>query len=168
MAFDVKTAFLHARLPYDIYAKQIPGYPEADTTTVLRLLVALYGLKQSSHEWYKLLSTILSTLGLTRCEADHAVFMGWWTTPPHASIQLPSSGGPLFLIIPIHVDDGLAISNSLPLYEWFVLEISKSIEFISLGPVINTRYLGQRVVRDRANKTIKLSQSDLILCLLED
>ena len=65
MAFDVKTAFLHARLPYDIYAKQIPGYPEADTTTVLRLLVALYGLKQSSHEWYKLLSTILSTLGLT-------------------------------------------------------------------------------------------------------
>ena len=46
MSFDVKTAFLHARLPYDIYVKQIPGYPEADSSIVLRLLVALYGLKR--------------------------------------------------------------------------------------------------------------------------
>jgi hypothetical protein len=76
MSFNVKTAFLHARLPYDIYVKQIPGYPEADTSTVLRLLVALYGLKQSSHEWYKLLSSLLAKLGLLRCEADHAVFIG--------------------------------------------------------------------------------------------
>jgi Reverse transcriptase (RNA-dependent DNA polymerase) len=44
MSFDVKTAFLHARLPYSIYIKQIPGYPEDDPKTVLRLLVALYGL----------------------------------------------------------------------------------------------------------------------------
>ena len=76
MSFDVKTAFLHAHLPYDIFVKQIPGYPEADTSTVLKLLVALYGLKQSSHEWYKLLSSILASLGLFRCEADHAVFIG--------------------------------------------------------------------------------------------
>lgn len=168
MSFDVKTAFLHARLPYDIFVKQIPGYPETDPTTVLRLLVALYGLKQSSHEWYKLLSTTLAALGLSRCEADHAVFIGRWTTPPHPSIPLPHPGGTLFLIIPVHVDDGLTISNSVPLYNWFVLEISKSIEFISLRPVINTRYLGQRLVCDSNNKMIRLSQSDLILSLLED
>lgn len=35
MSFDVKTAFLHARLPYDIFVKQIPGFPESDTSTVL-------------------------------------------------------------------------------------------------------------------------------------
>src|SRR5271168_2625972 len=128
MSFDVKTAFLHARLPYDIYVKQIPGYPEADTSTVLRLLVALYGLKQSSHEWYKLLSSLLAKLGLLRCEADHAVFIGRWSTPPH--LYIPSSGTPLFLIIPVHVDDGLAITNSLPLYQWFVSEISWSIELV--------------------------------------
>ena len=168
MAFDVKTAFLHACLPYDIFIKQIPGYPEEDSSIVLRLLVALYGLKQASHEWYKLLSTLLAALGLLRCEADHAVFVGRWTSPPLPSIPLPSSGSPLFLIIPIHVDDGLAVSNSLPLYNWFVLEILKSIKFISLGPVINTRYLGQHLVRDCAAKTIQLSQYDLILSLLED
>ena len=168
MSFDVKTAFLHARLPYDIFVKQIPGYPEADNSTVLRLLVALYGLKQASYEWYKLLSSILAALGLLRSEADHAVFVGRWTSPPHSSVSLPPSGGPLFLVVPIHVDDGLAISNSLPLYNWFVSEISKSIQFVCLGPVINTRYLGHRIVRDRNNKTIKLSQADLILSLLED
>ena len=116
MSFDVTTAFLHASLPNEIFAKQIPGFPEPDSATVLRLRVALYGLKQSSHEWYKLLSSTLSSLGLLRCEADHAVFTGRWLTPPHASIPLLPSGEPLFLIIPIHVDDGLAITNSLPIY----------------------------------------------------
>ena len=50
MSFDVRTAFLHACLPYSIYIKQIPGYPEDDPKTVLRLLVALYGLKQSAYK----------------------------------------------------------------------------------------------------------------------
>ena len=44
--------------------------------------------------------------------------------------------------------------------------MSKSIEIICQGPVINTRYLGQWVVHDRNNKTIRLS--DLILELLEE
>jgi hypothetical protein len=168
MSFDVKTAFLHARLPYSIYTKQIPGYPEDNPRTVLKLLVALYGLKQSAFEWYKLLSRLFGTLGLLRCEADHAVFIGRWTMPPHPSIPVLPSNEPLTLIVPIHVDDGLAICNSLPLYEWFVAEISKHIDFVCLGTVKNTRYLGQRIIRDRANKTIKISQSDLIVDLLED
>ena len=168
MSFDVKTAFLHARLPYSIYVKQIPGYPEENPRTVLKLLVALYGLKQSAYEWYKLLSSTFGSLGLLRCEADHAVFIGRWTTPPHLSIPAPSSTIPLTLIIPIHVDDGLAVSNSLPLYKWFVAEMSKKIDFVCLGAVVNSRYLGQHIIRDRPNKTIKISQSDLISDLLED
>jgi len=44
MSFDVKTTFLHAKLSTVIFCKQILGYPEADPSTVLRLLVALYGL----------------------------------------------------------------------------------------------------------------------------
>ena len=168
MSFDVKTAFLHAKLTTPIFAKQIPGYPENDAKTVLKLLVALYGLKQSAYEWYSLLSTILYDIGLSRCEADHAVFTGRWSTPPIPSITMPLSGDPLLLIIPIHVDDGLAITNSIPLYNWFVAEISKKIDFVCLGPIINSRYLGQRIIRDRPNKTIRLSQSDLIIELLED
>jgi len=55
MSFDVKTAFLHAKLSTIIYCKQIPGFPEAEPSTVLRLLVVLYGLRQSSYEFYMLL-----------------------------------------------------------------------------------------------------------------
>ena len=168
MSFDVKTAFLHAKLPYSIYVKQIPGYPEENPRTVLKLLVALYGLKQSAYEWYKLLSSIFHSLGLIRCEADHAVFVGRWTTPPHPSISPLPSNQPLILIIPIHVDDGLAASNSLPLYKWFVEEMSSKIDYVCLGAVVDTRYLGQHIIRDRPNKTITISQSDLISDLLED
>ena len=168
MSFDVKTAFLHARLPYSIYVKQIPGYPEDDSRTVLRLLVALYGLKQSAYEWYTLLLSIFSDLGLFRCEADHAVFIGRWSSSLDPTVTMPDSGQPLILIVPIHVDDGLAISNSTSLYTWFVREVSKKVDFVCMGSVINTRYLGQRIVRDRQHKTIRLSQSDLVTNLLED
>ena len=75
MAFDVKTAFLHARLPYSIFVQQIPGYPEDNLNTVLHLLVALYGLKQSAYKWYMLLNTTFLDLVLFQCEADHAVFI---------------------------------------------------------------------------------------------
>lgn len=53
MSFNIKTAFLHARLPYLICVKQILGYPEDNPRTILKLLIALYGLKQSAYEWYK-------------------------------------------------------------------------------------------------------------------
>jgi Reverse transcriptase (RNA-dependent DNA polymerase) len=168
MSFDVKTAFLHARLPYSIYVGQIPGYPEYNPKTVLKLLVTLYGLKQSAYEWYKLLSNVLNLLGLLRCEADHAVFIGRWNTPPHPSIPTLSLGAMLTLIGPVHVDDGLAIFNSLPLYQWFTTEMSKKINFVCMGAVINSQYLGHHIICNRSNKTIRISQADLISDLLED
>lgn len=79
MAFDVKTAFLHALFSPDErpqYIKQIPGYTLANPTLVLRLWVALYGLRQSACKWYRLLASRLKALGLVRCEVDHAVFYG--------------------------------------------------------------------------------------------
>jgi hypothetical protein len=81
---------------------------------------------------------------------------------------MPESGEPLILIIPIHVNDGLAICNSMSLYTWFIQEISKKVDFVCMGPVMNTRYLGQHIVCDRSHKIICISQSDLITTLLED
>jgi len=76
MSFDVKTVFLHAKLSTVIFCKQIPGFPEADSHTVLCLLVALYSLRQSSYEFYMLLFKLMVRLGLTCCEVDHAIFQG--------------------------------------------------------------------------------------------
>ena len=164
MSFDIKTAFLHAKLTLDIYCKQIPGFPEDNPHTVLRLLVALYGLRQSSYEFYMLLLKIMTRLGLIRCEVDHAVFSGRWTSPPHPSIPMPSNGEHLTLLIPVHVDDGLVATNSIPLYHWFITELCKEIEVVDLGPA--SLYLGIRIIRDRPRRKLWLSQKAFITDLL--
>jgi len=146
MSFNVKTAFLHAKLSTIIFCKQIPGFPEADSSTVLHLLVALYGLRQSSYEFYMLLCHLMTRLGMTCCEVDHAVFYGQWSTPPIDTIPMPSNGNDLILMVPVHVDDGLAVTNSIPLYNWFITKLSKELEVVDLGPV--SLFLAIRINRD--------------------
>jgi len=83
MSFNVKTALLHTKLSTIIYCKQIPGFPEAEPSIVLHLLVALYSLCQSSYEFYMLLHKLMTHLGMSHCKIDHAVFYGHWTTLPN-------------------------------------------------------------------------------------
>ena len=136
MSFDVKTAFLHAKLSTVIFCKQIPGFPEADSSTVLHLLVTLYGLKQSLYKFYMLLRKLMTCLGMTHCEVDHAVFYGSWSSPLADTIPMPSNGNNLILMVPIHVDDGLAITNSIPLYTWFLHQEKREMEILGNGKKI--------------------------------
>lgn len=166
MSFDVKTAFLHAKLDHTIFVKQIPGFPKDDPRTVLRLLVALYGLRQSTFEFYNFLFKLLTHLGLTRCEVDHSVFIRRWTSPPHPSISMPTNGDSLLLIVPVHVDDGLAVCNSIQLYRWFIAQLLPDLEIVDMGPV--TMYLGNHITRDHAKRKLWISQKPLIVKLLEN
>lgn len=68
--------------------------------------MALYGLRQSAYEFYILILSLLLEFGMVRCEIDHGVFFGEWTSP-NPSVVMPLDGGPLVLYIPIHVDDSL-------------------------------------------------------------
>jgi hypothetical protein len=164
MASDVKTAFLHCKLRTELYCKQVPGYPLDDPKKVLRLLVALYGLRQSAFEFYSLLLKCFASLGMHQCDVDHTVFSGLWTVPPHSSIPASSSGTPLFAIIPVHVDDDLIVCNSLPLYDWIISELQKTIEIIDMGPA--SLYLGNRITRDRSRRKLWLSQKSYCIDLL--
>ena len=164
MASDIKTAFLHCRLRSELYCKQIPGYPLSDPTQVLRLLVALYGLRQSAYKFYMLLLRCFTALGMQRCEVDHAVFYGTWLKYPHPSVPSLPGDVPLFAIIPVHVDDGLIVCNSLPLYVWIITELQKSLEIIDMGPA--SLYLGIRITRDRARRKLWLSQKAYCIELL--
>src|SRR5271154_1010238 len=91
-----------------------------------------------------------------RCEVDHAVFVGTWASPPDPSILPLLDNAPLFAIIPVHVDDGLIVCNSLSLYSWIISELQKTIEIVDMGPA--SLYLGNRITRDRAHRRIWLSQ----------
>ena len=55
--FDCKTAFLHAKIRHPLYARPFPGYPASSSAKVLRILVALYGLRQSAYASAKHLLT---------------------------------------------------------------------------------------------------------------
>lgn len=164
--FDVKTAFLHAKLENTIFIRQIPGFKLLDPSLVLRLHVALYGLRQSAYEFYQLLRKLLLRIGLVRCEVDHAVFVGRWSSPPISSIPMPSDGSSLLLVVPVHVDDGLVITNSVPLYKWFIAELSKDLEIVDLGA--GSMYLGMRILRDRSRRKLWISQKAATIDLLKN
>lgn len=132
MSFIVKTAFLHAKLSTVIYCKQILGFPEAEPSTDLHLLVALYGLHQSSYDFYMLLCKLMTHLGMTRCEFYHTIFYGFWSSPPVDTMPMPSNGNDLILMMPVHVNDSLAVMNLIPLYNWFINELSKKLEMVDL------------------------------------
>lgn len=71
----------------------------------------------------------------------------------------------LILLVPVHVDDGLAITNSIPLYNWFIAQLSKELEVVDLGPV--SLFLAICIDRDRAHRKIFLSQKSFVTDLLD-
>jgi hypothetical protein len=164
--FDCKTAFLHAKIHHPIYVRQIPGYPLSDSRKVLRVLVALYSLRQSAYEFYMLFLSLLLELGMTRCEVDHGVFIGYWTSPPDPSVPRLADGRPLVLYVSLHVDDGLAITNSHPLYDWFLLVLSKRLIILDLGEC--SKFLSILIIRDCLNRHLWLSSHVYVLELLDD
>jgi len=85
-------------------------------------------------------------------------------SPLHPSIPMPPNGEPLTLLIPVHVDDGLITTNSIPLYNWFITEICKDIEAVDLGPA--SLYLGIQIIRDCKWHKLWLSQKAFITDLL--
>ncbi|KAJ2932624.1 hypothetical protein H1R20_g4481, partial [Candolleomyces eurysporus] len=166
--FDIKQAFTHSRVREKIYCRQVPGFPEENPKLVLRLRVALYGLKQAAFEWYCLFLKVLLSIGMRRSELDHAFFIGVWRdSPDPETVSMPSDGSPLRLLVPIHVDDGLASTNSAELYLWFIRRLKESgIEVVDLG--VASMYLAARIHRDRGNRRLWISQSPFITNLLEE
>lgn len=161
--FDVKAAFLNVPLTQEVYICQIPGFPLSDPSKVLQLLKALYGLKQSSHKWFITLLAVMSSLGLESCIVDPAVFYGKWSSPLDSSIPMPADGSDLFIIIPIHVDDGLTVTNSTQLYTWLIDELNKKFNDLGLVDV----FLGMKIEQDRTSQKLWISQWDYIDKLLE-
>ena len=115
---------------------------------VLHILAALYGLRQAAYEFYVLLVSLLLDLCMVHCDVDHGVFLGEWVSPPDPSIAMPSLGS-LVLYVPLHVDDGLAVTNSPSLYAWFLKVLSQRLHIIDLGPC--SKFLSILIIRDRPN-----------------
>lgn len=70
---DVKTAYLHAPIEYEIYTDQPEGYEEGEGL-VCKLEKSLYGLKQSGRNWNMILRECLTGNGFKQNPADHCVY----------------------------------------------------------------------------------------------
>ncbi|KAL0373354.1 UNVERIFIED_CONTAM: Retrovirus-related Pol polyprotein from transposon TNT 1-94, partial [Sesamum radiatum] len=71
---DVKKAFLNGELDEEIYMDQPEGFQEmGQKRKVYRLKRSIYGLKQSSRQWYYRFHRAITSMGFTMVEEDHCV-----------------------------------------------------------------------------------------------
>lgn len=154
--FDATRAFLWGDLTREIYMKYPPGYQPTSIGGVWRLLKSLYGLKQASRIWYKLLRSTLEKLGFLRSKFDHAVFIfkRKWA---HHNVHC---------ILGMHVDDGLCGCNHTPFTTFIKGEIEKSFGIKDLGPMKN--FLGNQFERDRKRRELWIHQEAFIELLLAE
>jgi len=147
---DIETAFLNGMLDEEIYMKAPDGF-DTEKNGIWKLRKSLYGLKQASHVWNKLLDGTLKKLGFNRCGKDTCVYLFQSETK--------------FIILAVHMDDMLIVSNSGSKLAEMKLNLTKHFKVKDLGEV--KFLLGIEVIRDRKLGSIDLSQQAYINQLLK-
>ena len=89
-------------------------------------------------------------LGMVCCDVNHGVFFDKWSSPPDISVAMPANGGPLVLYVPIHIDNGLAITNSPSLYQWFLATLRWNLLIVDLGDC--SKFLSIVIIWDHVHR----------------
>lgn len=116
--FDVKTAFLNGDLKEEIYMEQPVGFSDG-SDKVCKLQRSLYGLKQASRCWNEKFKNFIQLFGFIACKADPCVFVS-------------RKNGQL-IVLAIHVDDGLIISDSMESIECVLNFLRDQFEIKSMN-----------------------------------
>ena len=154
--FDINNAFLYGDLEEDIYMTLPPGLvidnpPAGSGQLVCKLKKSLYGLKQSSRQWYLKFSQVLSGFGLLQSASDHSYF------------YKSSADGHYFGVV-IYVDDIVLASSDDTMISEFKDFLSANFKFKDLG---NPKYfLGIEIARNHAG--LFISQHKYALDLVSD
>jgi hypothetical protein len=147
---DVKGAYLNGIIKEDVYMKQPQGF-EDGTGRVCRLLKTIYGLKQSGYEWNQQFNGKVVDFGYTRLRNDYCAYI-------HRDKDDIS-------IIVLWVDDILAAANNRAMIERLVTNLKKHYTIKIMGEP--TLMLGIHISRDRAKRTIRLSQTHYVKDMLQ-
>lgn len=147
---DVKSAFLNGELREEVYVAQPPGFVVAgEEQKVLRLVKALYGLRQAPRAWYAKLDASLASLGFHRSTSEHAVYT--------------RGTGPRRLIVGVYVDDLVITGGHSNELKQFKEEMKNTFQMSDLG--LLHYYLGLEVNQIKTGITI--SQGAFALKILQ-
>lgn len=147
---DVETAFLNAPIEGDVYIEQPPGYEQYGPNgeeLVCKLNKCIYGLRDSPHNWHKMIDRWLHEYGLRATRTDVCVYI----------MGSPDDENTGILIVLLYVDDLVVIGSKLKTIQGFKDAISKAFKVKDMGEL---RFvLGMEVLRDRARRTLELRQT---------
>ena len=148
---DVKSAYLNGDLEEELYMRQPTGFVvKGSENLVCRLNKSLYGLKQAGRTWNKRIDVELKAHGFAPIDADPCLYA--------------YRRGNVVLIISLYVDDLLLASDSLAELEKVKAELKTCFEMEDMGEA--SFALGIKITRDRAARTLTISQGAYILDVL--
>ncbi|CAI5505744.1 unnamed protein product [Closterium sp. Naga37s-1] len=152
-SLDFSTAFLQGSLHEEIWLRRPPGFTGSfPPGTQWSLRRPVYGLRQAPREWHDTLRTTLAALGFAPSTADPSLFLRTDTTLP-----------PFYVLV--YVDDLVFATADTEALAHVKSELQKRHTCTDLGEL--TSYLGLRITRDRAQRTITLTQSHMVQQVLQ-
>ncbi|CAI7887055.1 unnamed protein product [Closterium sp. NIES-53] len=152
-SLDFSIAFLQGSLHEEIWLRRPPGFTGSfPAGTQWSLVRPVYGLREAPREWHDKLRTTLAALGFAPSTADPSLFLRIATTLP-----------PFYVLL--YVDDVVFASADTEALAHVKSELQKRHTCTDLGEL--TSYLGLRITRDRAQRTITLTQSHMVQQVLQ-
>ena len=138
----MRTAFLNGELDEEIYMSQPVGFGVIGKEHMAcKLKKSIYGLKQTSRQWYVKFDRIVCTNGFKENVADQCIYM---------KVSVSS-----FVFLVLYVDDVLLACNDANLlYETKQL-LCSHFDMKDLGEA--SYVLGIQILWDRANGALQLS-----------
>ncbi|CAI5956703.1 unnamed protein product [Closterium sp. NIES-64] len=152
-SLDFSTAFLQGSLHEEIWLRRPPGFTGSfPLATQWSLRRPVYGLRQAPREWHDTLRTTLAALGFAPSTADPSLFLRTDTSLP-----------PFYILV--YVDDLVFATADTAGLAHVKSELQKRHTCTDLGELRS--YLGLQITRDRARRTITLTQSHMVQQVLQ-
>ncbi|CAI5475279.1 unnamed protein product [Closterium sp. Yama58-4] len=152
-SLDFSTAFLQGSLHEEIWLRRPPGFTGSfPPGTQWSLRRPVYGLRQAPREWHDTLRTTLAALGFAPSTADPSLFLRTDTSLP-----------PFYILV--YVDDLVFATADTEALALVKSELQKRHTCTDVGELRSS--LGLQIIRDRARRTITLTQSHMVQHVLQ-
>jgi hypothetical protein len=136
---DVKSAFLNGELAEEVYVQHPAGFVDgSNSSKVLKLKKALYGLRQAPRAWNAKLDETMRSIGFEQCPQEHALY---WRG---------DAGN--FLLVGVYVDDLVITSSNSSKIDEFKRQMSSLFQMSDLG--LLSYYLGIEVKQGEGEITL--------------